>query len=48
MKDVQAFLSARDDRESSVHRCAGRVKLVQACLCSGNPDKSVLTSESVL
>ena len=45
---MQAFLSARDDRESSVHRFAGRVRLVQACLCSGSPDKAVLTSEGVL
>ena len=35
MKHEQACLSAREDRESSFHRCGGPVKLVQACLCGG-------------
>ena len=35
MKHVEACLSAREDRESSFHRCAGTVRLVQACLCKG-------------
>ena len=35
MKHVEACLSAREDRESSFHRCAGIVRLVQACLCAG-------------
>ena len=32
MKYVQPCLTARNDRESSVHRCGGPVKLLQACL----------------
>ena len=36
MKHVEACLSAREDRESSFHRCADTVRLVQACLCTGN------------
>ena len=36
MKHVEACLSAREDRESSFHRCRGPVKLVQAFLCAGN------------
>ena len=39
MKRVQARLSPREDRESSFHRYGGRVRLMQACLCAGNPDK---------
>ena len=35
MKHVQACLSAREDRESSFHRCGGPVRFVQACLCVG-------------
>ena len=35
MKHVEACLSAREDRESSFHRCGGTVKLVKACLCVG-------------
>ena len=27
--------SAREDRESSFHRCGGPVRLVQGCLCAG-------------
>ena len=42
---VQACSSAREGRESSFHRSGSRVKLVQACLCTGNPDKAVLTTE---
>ena len=34
MKHVQACLSAKEDRESSFHRCGGPVMLVQACLCA--------------
>ena len=35
MKQVQACLCAREDRESSFHHCGGPVRLVQACLCVG-------------
>ena len=35
MKHVRSCLSARDDRESSFHRCGGPVRLVQACLYAG-------------
>ena len=35
MKHVQACSSARDDGESSFHRCGGPVRLVEACLCAG-------------
>ena len=35
MKYLQACLSAREDRESSFHRCGGLVTLVHACLCAG-------------
>ena len=35
MKHLQACLSAREDRESSFHRCGGPVRLVQAFLCAG-------------
>ena len=40
MKQVQACLSAREDRESSFHRCGGPVRLMQACLYAGSPDKT--------
>ena len=40
MKQVQASLSARGDRESSFHRCGRPVRLMQDCLCAGSPDKS--------
>ena len=48
MKNVEACLSDREDRESSLHRCGGAVRLVQSCLSPGKPDKAVLTSEKVL
>ena len=35
MKQVEACLCAREDRESSFHRCRGTVRPVQACLCAG-------------
>ena len=35
MKHLDSCLSAREDRESSFHRCGGTVKLVEACLCAG-------------
>ena len=35
MKHIDGCLSARDDRESSLHHCGSTVKLVQACLCAG-------------
>ena len=35
MKHVQAYLSAREDRESSFDHCGSTVRLVQACLCEG-------------
>ena len=35
MKYVEACLSAREDRESSFHRCGGPVRLSQACLYVG-------------
>ena len=47
MKHVQVFLVTREDRESSFHRCGGPVRLGQACLRAGNPNKAVLTSEEV-
>ena len=40
MKHVQAGLSARDVRESSFLHCGALVRLMQASLCAGNPDKS--------
>ena len=48
MKYVEACLSCRDDRESSFYRCGDRQRLVQACLCAGNPCKAVFTSEEML
>ena len=48
MKHVNACLIASEDRESSFHRFGGPVRLVQACLCAGNADIVVLTSEDVL
>ena len=35
MKHVEAYLSAKDDRESSFDDCGGPVMLVQACLIAG-------------
>ena len=35
MKQVQAYLSAREDRESSFHYYGSPVRLMQACLCGG-------------
>ena len=35
MIHVQAYLSAREERESCFHHRGGAVKLVQACLCVG-------------
>ena len=35
MKHMEACLSDREDRESSIHRCGGTVRSVQACLCTG-------------
>ena len=48
MKHVEAYLSSRDDRESSFHRCGGRESIVLAGLCAGNPCKAILTSEKML
>ena len=48
MKYVRSCLSATEDRENSFHRCGVRARLVRACLCVGNPDKAVLTSEDVV
>ena len=48
MKLEKACLCTREDRESSFHRCGGPVRLGQACLWAGNPDKAVLTSKEVL
>ena len=48
VKHVEACLSSRDDRESSIHRFGGSGSLVQTCLCAGNPCKAVLTSEEML
>ena len=36
MKDVEACLSAREDRESSFNPCRGTVRLVQVCFCAGS------------
>ena len=35
MNHVQACLSTREDRESSIHRLGGPVRLVLDCLCAG-------------
>ena len=37
MEYLQASLSAREDRESSFHRCGGplSLSLFHACLCAG-------------
>ena len=35
MKNLEACLSAREDRESSFHRSGGPVMLLQAGLCAG-------------
>ena len=35
MKNVEACLSAREDRESSFHCCGGPVRLLQAWFCAG-------------
>ena len=35
MKQVEAGLSAREDRESCFHHCGSPVRLVQACLYAG-------------
>ena len=48
MNQVEACSSATEDRESNFHRCGSPVRLVQTCLCAGNPDKAVFTSEEVL
>ena len=48
MKHVQVGLSARDDRESNLHRCGCPVRLVQVCLCAEKADNAILTSEGVL
>ena len=34
MKHVQACLSAKENRLSSLHRCGDPVRLGQACLCA--------------
>ena len=55
MKHVEACLSDREDRESSLHSCASSVALVED-LCDwwkpvyvrDRPDNDVLTSEEVL
>ena len=41
MKHVQACLSAREDLESSFHRCGGPLRFLQAFLCEENLDKAV-------
>ena len=48
MKHVQACLSVREDRESSLHRCVGPLRFLQACLCAENPDKAIYTSQEML
>ena len=48
MKHVHVCLIASEDLEISFHRSGDPVRLVQACLCAGNSDKAVLTSEEVL
>ena len=35
MKHVQACLSAKEDREGSLHHCGGSVRLVLTRLCAG-------------
>ena len=34
MEHVEAGVRARENRESSLHRCGDTVRLVQACLCA--------------
>ena len=48
MKHVEACLSSRDDRESSLLHRGGPMRFVQVCLCAGKPGNAVLTSEEVL
>ena len=48
MKHVQACLSAREDRESSFHRCGSPLRFLKACLCAENPDKAIYTSQEML
>ena len=48
MKHVHGCLSAREERESSFLHCVGLVRLVNACLSTGKPDKTILTSKEVL
>ena len=48
MKHVQTCLSDREDRASCFHHCGRPVRLLQTCICAGNPDKGVLTSEELL
>ena len=47
-KLVQACLSARNDRESSLHHGGGGVHLVLACLCSRKGGQTVFTTVKVL
>ena len=35
MNQVEAGLSAREDRENSFHHCGSTVRFVQAYLCAG-------------
>ena len=35
MENEEDCLSARENGESSFHRCGDTVRLVQACLCTG-------------
>ena len=35
MKHVEAYLSAREERERTFHHCGGTVGLVQACSYAG-------------
>ena len=45
---VQAGLSAREDRESSINCCGAPMRLVQAFLCAERPDNAVFSPEEVL
>ena len=46
MKHMEACISARKDRESSVHHCGGSVKLVQACLTARRHRESTYVEPS--
>ena len=48
MKHLHACLSAKEVEKAVFIAVEAVLRLVQACLCAGNPDKSILTSEEVV